>query len=210
MPNDLPETVIDIKVATPLPSNVVMTLVALVDAAWPGSQLAVNEDRSTHQVIFRIDNAARRHVDDADAAALRVDPNGIEVTSLGPDGVGVITPVEITASLLPAIQAAFEKFPDAENYLEMQIDDPSDGHRYILTFARSQGQTPHALRLRAEQDLEDARGRIHRQYAAAVWGMRTQTRPDGVEDSYEAGVKAALDSVRSLGFPYTSSVSADG
>jgi hypothetical protein len=210
MPNDAPETVIDIKVATPLPSNVVLTLGALIDAAWPGSELAVNEDRFTHQVIFRIDNAARRPLDDADAAALHVDPVGIEVSSLGPEGAAVITPVEIAANLLPTIQAAFEKFPDAENYLEMPVHDRSDGHRYLLTFARSKDQTPHELRVRAERELADARGRIHRQYAAALWRLRIQPRPDEVEDSYAAGVQAALDTVRARGFPYTGPGAADG
>lgn len=205
-------TTVDIRVATPLPSNVVLTLGALIEAAWPNSQLAMNEDRLTNQIVFRIDNGSRQAVPDEDAAALLLPagPGDVDITGLGPDGVSVLTPVEVAANLLPAIKAAFEEFPDAENYLEIPIYDPADGTRYILNFARSKDQTPHELRMAAERELADARGRTHRQYAAAVWGVRTQPRPDGVEDSYEAGVQAALGTVRALGFPYTGSIAADG
>lgn len=194
----------DIKIATPLPSNVVLTLGTLIEAAWPGAQLAVNEDRTASQIVFRIDNSARQAVAEEDAAAMLVTAteDDVEITGLGPDGVSVLTPTDVAANLLPAIKAAFEEFPDAENYLEIPVYDPADGARYVLTFARSKAQTPHELRVRAERDLADARAAIHRQYASAVWGIKTRPRPAGTDDSYEAGVTAALETVRALGFPY--------
>lgn len=198
------EDTVDIKIATPLPSSVLMTLSSLVDAAYPGSVWVGNEDRFTNQVIFRVNNATRRDVSTEDAAALRVEPGDedVDVLALGPDGfVSVLTPLEVAANLLPAIKAEFEKFPDAENYLEMPIHDPSDGSRYLLTFCRSKQQTPHELRMKAEQDLTDARGRIHREYAAAAWGVRTAPRPENAPDTFTAGVNAVLDVLRGLSRP---------
>ncbi len=84
----------------------------------------------------------------------------------------------------------------------MPIHDPSDGHRYLLTLCRSRNQTPHGLRMAAAHELTEVRGRVHREYAAAVWGLRSRPRSSEIEDSYDAGVKAALDVVRQLGFPY--------
>ncbi|HEX9088891.1 MAG TPA: hypothetical protein VF867_15340 [Arthrobacter sp.] len=203
MPTDAPDTTIDIKVSTPLPSNVVMTLGALIDAAWPDSQLAFNEDRFTNQVIYRINNASRRAVPDEEAAALHVEPatDGIDIIGLGPEGVSMLTPSQVAANLLPVIKTAFEEFPDAENYLEMPIIDPETHHRYVLTFARSKEQTPHALRMVAEAALvtarDETRNEAHRTYAAALWGLKLKDRA-GRPDTYEAGVTAALDAVRQL------------
>jgi hypothetical protein len=58
----------------------------------------------------------------------------------------------------------------------MPIHDPSDGRRYLLTFCRSAGQTPHELRMAAEKALTEARGRIHREYAAALGSPCRATR----------------------------------
>lgn len=203
MPTNAPNNMIDIKVATPLPSNVVLTLGALIDAVWPGSELAINEDRSRNQIIYRVNNAARRVLPDEDAAALHVEPatGDIDITGLGPEGVSMLTPVEVAANLLPVIKTAFEEFPDAENYLEMPVRDPETHHRYVLTFARSKAQTPHALRMSAETALttarEDTRNETHRTYASTLWALKLKDRA-GRPDTYEAGVTAALDAIRAL------------
>lgn len=196
-------TTVDIKVATPLPSSVLLTLGALLDAAYPGAELATNDEPYRNQVIFRIDNAKRQAVDDGMAAELRLEPSDddLDIISLGPEGIKTLTPEFIGSNFLPVIKAAFEQNPDAANYLEFTLIDSEDHHRYLLTFCRSAQQTPHDLRLKAEQALEEARGRIHRQYAAAIYDLVGKSR-NGRDDTYEAGVKAALDAVRQLGFPY--------
>ncbi|GAB3283626.1 hypothetical protein GCM10027449_26830 [Sinomonas notoginsengisoli] len=191
----------DIKVETPLPQSILMTLGNLIDAAWPESMLALNEDPWKKQVIFRIDTARRTEVAPQDAAALRQDPDedDLQVTGLGPDGATVITPQEIAAAFVPAVKAAFEEFPDAENYLEMPLRDPEDGHRYLLTFCRSAEQTPHELRMAAEQNLERAREDAHRDAVQAVQGLLR--RPRGPRaDTFQDGVRAALDALRQAGF----------
>lgn len=62
--------------------------------------------------------------------------------------------------------------------------------------------------MKAEQELIEARAKIHREYAAAIYARIGQSRA-GRTDTYEAGVKAALDAVRQLGFPYTDESSDD-
>jgi hypothetical protein len=204
-------TTVDIKVATPLKSSVLLTLGNLIEAAWPGSQLVTNEDRYTQQVIFRIDRAVGVEVEDTAAAAMLVEPDEFEVdvVSLGPEGITTMTPDFIGESFLPVIKEAFEQNPEAENYLEFPLIDREDHHRYLLTFCRSAQQTPHELRMLAEQELEDARGKIHREYASTIYALLGHPRA-GRPDTYEAGVKAALDAVRQLGFPYTDPGSSDG
>jgi hypothetical protein len=206
-----PETTTDIKVATPLKSSVLLTLGNLIDAAWPGSQLVTNDERYRDQVIFRIDNAARVDIADAEAEALRIEPGEFEVdiVALGPEGVKTLTPEFIGSNFLPVIKEAFEQNPEAENYLEFTLIDKEDHQRYLLTFCKSKYQTPHELRMKAEQELADARSQIHREYAATIYALLGQPRA-GRPDSYEAGVKAALDAVRQLGFPYTDPDSSDG
>lgn len=205
-----PETTTDIKVATPLKSSVLLTLGALIDAAWPGSQLVTNEDPYAKQVIFRVDHSTRVDVEDANVAGMRVEPGefDVDVVSLGPEGIKTLTPDVIGANFLPVIKEAFELNPEAENYIEFTLIDKEDRQRYLLTFCRSAQQTPHELRMLAEQELTDARGKIHREYAATIYGLLGQPRA-GRPDTYEAGVKAALDAVRQLGFPYTAE-SSDG
>lgn len=203
-------TTIDIKVATPLPSSVLLTLGSLLEAAYPGALLATNDEPYRNQVIFRVDNAQRQAVDDATAAELRVEPgeDDLDIIALGPEGIQTVTPEIIGSSFLPVIKAAFEKNPDAANYLEFTLNDKEDHQRYLLTFCRSAQQTPHELRMKAEQELTEARAKIHREYGAAICGLLGHPRA-GRPDTYEAGVKAALDIVRQLGFPYTPDSSDD-
>ncbi len=206
-----PATTTDIKIATPLKSSVLLTLGNLIDAAWPGSQLVTNEDRFTQQVIFRIDHAVQAEVDESAAADMLVEPDelDVDIVSLGPEGIQTLTPEIIGANFLPVIKEAFAKNPEAQNYLEFTLIDKEDHHRYLLTFCRSAQQTPHELRMAAERELDEARGKIHRDYAASIYALLGHPR-GGRPDTYEAGVKAALDAVRQSGFPYTEAGSSNG
>ena len=56
--------------------------------------------------------------------------------------------------------------------------------------------------MKAEQELTEARAKIHREFVVAIYAKIGQPRA-GRPDTYEAGLKAALDAVRQLGSPYT-------
>ena len=194
---------VEIRIGTPLPSSVLLTVGSLIDAAWPGAEIATNHDQRVDQVIFRIKNRPARALTEEEAEALvqAPEPDGdLEITRLGGDGVGVLTPQDVAANLLPVIEQAFEEFPDAENYLEIPVRNPANGHRYILTFARSASQTPHELRMAAEVKLEKAYADCSAAELRAVQRLLEQPRESGSEDTFEAGVRAAMEAMRGLNF----------
>lgn len=198
---ELQEGEVDVRIRTPLPGSVVLTLGGLMDAVWPGAQLV---DGEQGEVTFRINNTTRAAVTDAEAAAARVLPeeDDLNIHSLGPSGIRLANPVELAASMLPVMKTSFGDHPDAVNYLETAIRDPESGARYVLIFAKSAAQTPHELRTRAEENLTRARQDAQGVNTAAVQKLLRSPRP-GKPDSFEAGVKAALDAIRQANFADT-------
>lgn len=91
-----------------------------------------------------------------------------------------------------------QRNPGAPNYLENKVRDPDTGKEYVLIFARSMGQTPHELRMAAEERLETAQADVHREVTQAL--LTLQGTPG--EGSYAEGVRAALDTVRQLNFAH--------
>lgn len=194
---------VEVRIGTPLPSSVLLTIGALIDAAWPGAEIATNHDQRVDQVIFRIKNRPPRVLtaEETEALVKSPEPDGdMEITRLGGDGVGVLTPADVAANLLPVIEQAFEEFPDAENYLEIPVRNPETGHRYVLTFARSARQTPHELRMAAEVKLEKAYADCSDAELRAVQRLLEKPMEAGSDDTYEAGVRAAMDALRALNF----------
>lgn len=194
---------VDICIATPLPSSILLSVGSLLDAAWPGAEIAANHDPRVNQVIFRIPNRPPVQLSAAEAASLvrEPDPEGdLEVTRLGPDGAGILTPEALASALLPVIEQAFTEFPDAENYLEIPVFSREAGKRYLLTFSRSAGQTPHELRMQAERKLDRAYADCSAAELTAIHRLLERPRPDGESDSFEAGVKAAMNVIRELSY----------
>ncbi|HEX9226162.1 MAG TPA: hypothetical protein VF885_05845 [Arthrobacter sp.] len=198
---ELQDGEVDVRIRTPLPGSVVLTLGRLMDAAWPGTQLV---DGEQGEVTFRINNTTRSAVTDTDASALRVEPEeeDLNIHALGPSGIRLANPVELAASMLPVMKTSFGDNPDAVNYLETAIRDPESGARYVLIFAKSAAQTPHELRTRAEENLTRAREEAQAVNTAAVQKLLQAPR-HGKPDSFEAGVKAALDAMRQANFANT-------
>ena len=119
----------------------------------------------------------------------------------GPSGISVANPVGLAITLLENMKASFQENPEAANYLETTVRDPDDGARYVLIFAKSKAQTPHELRTRAEENLATARQDAHAANTVAV--QRLLRAPAAGANTYEAGVKAALDAMRQLNFGNT-------
>ncbi|WP_026535765.1 hypothetical protein [Arthrobacter sp. H14] len=198
-------TTTDIRIATPITSSVLLTLGQLIDAAWPGAQMATNEDPTVNQIVFRVDHASRTDVTDERAKSLVTDPDpdgDLELHNLGPDGVSIRTPSDVAAALLPVLESSFEVHSSAANYLEIPVHNPDTGHRYLLTFCRSKGQTPHNLRMQAEEKLEQAHTTVHRSDVTAVQTLLRGNRSGTFED----GVKAALDALRQSAFSRTQTI----
>lgn len=197
MTPELKDGEVDIRVRTPLPSSILLTVGSLIEAAWPDAQLV---DGEKGEVTFRVTKAARTDVADETAASLLKEPEGedLDITRLGPSGVSMANPVWLAASLLAVMKASFGENPDAVNYLETTVFDPDNGSRYVMIFARSAFQTPHELRMTAEKNLATARQDAQAVNTAAV--QRLLRAPAAGPDTFEAGVKAALDAMRQVNF----------
>jgi hypothetical protein len=113
----VPEGSTDIRVATPLPSSVLMTLGRLIDLAWPGAELATG---NRGEITFRVNRAAASDItaDEAAGAKVELAEGDVAIQELGPEGVSLVTPAALAASLLPILKASFQENPDAANYLE--------------------------------------------------------------------------------------------
>jgi hypothetical protein len=133
---------------------------------------------------------------DAIAAAI-VEPgtDDVDVLELGPQGISISRPQQMSAMMLQVLIESFAENPDAVNYLENKVRDPATGNEYVLIFARSAGQTPHELRMAAEARLEAARAEVHREVTRKLLTVK-----DGVEEasSFADGVQACLEAVREL------------
>lgn len=68
-------------------------------------------------------------MDDEAAAELRVEPgdDDLDIMALGPEEVETLTPEIIGTSFLPVVKAAFERNPDAANYLDFTSSTPRAG-----------------------------------------------------------------------------------
>lgn len=83
----------------------------------------------------------------ADANILGLDPNGV---SFG-------WPEWLASTWVEMAMQCWEKFPDAKNYLESTIYNKDTRERYVFYVAKSEGQTPHALRQAVEKRLQAVR-----------------------------------------------------
>lgn len=66
-------------------------------------------------------------------------------------------PEYLAAHYTTMARVVFAANPEAVNYLETVLPDPESSTRYVFHVARSEGQTPHALRMKAETELEQVR-----------------------------------------------------
>lgn len=72
------------------------------------------------------------------------------------------------------IESARASLEDAENYMEYEIRDSANGERFAIRVQRVGKLTPHAARLEAERERDEARAAIERMReaspAADAWG----------------------------------------
>ncbi len=154
-----------INIQLPLPLDVSSTLMRIIGAAYPHSMIRARDDTRTLSIVIP-DGDRPLSPEDVEPETLRGlvvehHPDAdADVTSLGADGIGVATPEYLANICRTVLEASFSQNPEAKNYLETEVFSPTDGKRYVMTFARSAQQTPHALRMIAEEKLTRALDRI--------------------------------------------------
>lgn len=187
----------DIAIQLPLPMSVTGTLMNLIGAAWPDAVVADNREgllTGGKHMVLRIPDAAPAAVSAEAIAAAKVEPgeDDVDLLELGPQGISLRRPDELTAMMLQIMRAGFQEHPDAVNYLENKVYDPTTREEYVLIFARSEGQTPHELRMAAEAKLETARADVHREIMQSLLDLKGR----GGAGTFQDGIQACMDTLR--------------
>jgi len=147
-----------ITIALPLPMPVYGTLVKLVGAAYPDARMGGGE-REDALVFYIPKSAVAKRVSKAAAKPIKPDEatDGVEVIRTSPKGLGLSITRDLAEHYVIAARETFAENPGAVNYVEHTVIDAQTHQRYVLTFSRSEHQTPHALRMVAERNAELAR-----------------------------------------------------
>lgn len=154
----------EIRVALPLPLDMVGQLMSAVGAAWPDTTIDTTVDNA---LVFKIPDSNR--FTDSTPVAVEIPP--VTLTPIeDKENVGtfhgwnenglLMSQPDFTGTLLNICQAMFEATP-AENYLEMTVREPYDTmmgtqDEWTVILVKPNGKTPHQLRLEAEERANEA------------------------------------------------------
>jgi hypothetical protein len=154
----------DIRIELPLPMDITGTLLKIIGLTWPGAvikQEKNSRDWDRHLVVgipnaqrHKTPKAAEKYVKRKEYLNANADA---AITGLDPSGVSFGWPEWLARSWVAMAMDCWEKFPDAKNYLESTIHNPESREWYVFYVAKSEGQTPHALREAAEKRLQVVR-----------------------------------------------------
>lgn len=150
-----------IKIELPLPIDITGTLINIVGLTWPGTVIKDDgTDWKNHRRLVLEVPDKDRHKKPKDAkkyAKVKSHLDGyadVDVTELGPNGAGFGMPEYLAAQYIAFAREAFKQAPEAKNYLETVLRDPETHNRFVFYVAKSEGQTPHALRQQAETERD--------------------------------------------------------
>lgn len=172
----------DICIELPLPMDITATLLNVIGLTYPGAVIKAADGpghRDNGLVLAIPDKDRHRSAKKAQAYAkvkahLEAEAD-TTVTALGPGGLSMGLPEYMSRLLVAMARAQFDQFPDAPHYLESSVYDRDNHAQYVVICARSQGQTPHALRKQAEAErdaLVEEVARLRDRLAAAEGGVR--------------------------------------
>lgn len=163
-----------------MPMDVAGTMMTLVGTAWPNAVIDTTGKHLPYStasgLVMLIDPKQRpRKVSKAAARAIQQEhalapgEQAAQFLRLKDGTLSTEAPEELMLHLGDVAHVIFEHAA-GDNYIEWEVRaQPVDAPeaRYVLSVARSKGQTPHAMRARAEAELEDLRARV-RTLAAAI------------------------------------------
>lgn len=171
--SDTIEEFVDVRIELPLPVDISVTLLRIIGLTWPGTMIkdGKGEWRSDSRLVVAIPKS-ERHKSPKKAekyAKVKAHLDGWADTvlnDLGPSGAGFGLPEHMVELLIGMCRMQFEMYPDAENYTEAEVYDRENHTRYVVICARSEDQTPHALRRQAEAERDELRAEVERLRAA--------------------------------------------
>lgn len=155
----------EINVMLPLPLDVASTLTNLVSRAYPNGSVDMDGKGWLKMRVpaqDRIDRGVAGQVADeeiAEAVVSTEDPSMEgEVQGFQDGNMLLGTPEQVQLHLSEIMHKIITANPDAINYLEWTAIHPDgDGEGMVVSVSRSIEQTPHALRMEAEDTLAKIR-----------------------------------------------------
>lgn len=155
-----------IKIDLPLPMDIAGTLMQVIGLTWPNTVIKQDEARfpSERALVMEVSDEDRHKSAKArkkyEKHKQHLSKWDSDITELTPNAVGV-SPHEYLAKQWCAMaRQTMEMFPDAHNYLESVVQDRDTRNRWVFYVARSEGQTPHALRKVAEKRVEELEAEV--------------------------------------------------
>jgi hypothetical protein len=138
-----------VRIALPLPADVVSTIQTAVGTAYPHTEMLLGTGTEVVLVVKDSDRDARVRA----GVDFEVEPKGRgvdepELASVDSTGVTLRSKAGLNAWLVENLGAVLDE-EGAPNYLETEFR--SGGQGYVVVLARSAEQTPHALREAAEE-----------------------------------------------------------
>lgn len=155
---------VEIRIGLPLPLDVVTSVGNAICAMYPSARIKT-DTRHVGDMVLVIDDEQRLpRVGKQKLAKSKVTTDDPKMEGLlaqwDADGMGISFP-EYTRLRLAEICVSILENDAAPNYLEWPVRAP-DGRRYVVAACRSMGQTPHALRMKAEQERDAALAEVER------------------------------------------------
>lgn len=160
---------VEVSIALPLPIDITATLINIIGLTYPGA--AFKEGRGGgyggNRLVLSIP-AQDRHKSAKKAekyqrAKVHLDAETEAfISELRPDAVGSGLPEHLAQMFVAMAKTWFDAYPDAQNYLESMVYDRETRRSWVFTVARSQEQTPHELRRRAEAERDALAAEVQR------------------------------------------------
>lgn len=154
------DELVEVAIALPLPMDIVGTLLEIVGLTWSGTVIKKG-GLGQRELVLGIPNRQRHK--SAKAAKkyrrkklhLKADTEAT-INELDADGIVIGTPNWLSELWVGMARDMWRRFPDAPNYVESTVYDQQARQSYVFYVAKSESQTPHALRIKAEKERDRA------------------------------------------------------
>jgi hypothetical protein len=178
----------EIHIRLPLPLDIVGTLGELIGTVYPNSRIATN--REDFVILISNDERRVRLTDEQIAATFHPSANPEDEASFngfrteGEDLVAQFGLTQAASLQLASFCRDMLSMEGAKNYVEFECQD-SDNKKYWVAACRSEGQTPHKLRMIAEAKLEALKG-LHEPFG--IYDECDHTHTDEEAEDQTSGV----------------------
>jgi hypothetical protein len=160
-----------VAVQYPVPLELAANLTKAIGIMYPDATIRTDDPRSGTCMVFDLGGRKGRSSKKALLEDM-ADETDADLLGFGDGVMKVGTPQEATANLAYWAQIMLSVSPEALNYVEQTVTDPESGRVYCVTACWSKEQTPHELRMAAEERATRAEARVVELEAALAAARR--------------------------------------